>query len=138
MLTYHGFDLYFENNKLTGGHNLPKLEKKAYKAGQERKESEKNKQQEIQTFAQGFGQKPVEEIQKETMVYPSQRVGNQMLYSWKPGKDMPTYIRVDDEHGFTTVYLYDQNAKNGLGRQLYQGKTIMQKNKQPIVNYEVN
>ncbi len=134
LLTYHGFDLYFENNKLVGG-NLPKLQKKAYKAGQERKQSEKNKQQEIQNFAQSFGQKPVEEVQKEKMVYPSQRVGNQMMYSWRPDKDMPTYIRVDDENGFTTVYLYDQNAKNGLGQQLYQGKTIMQKNKQPVIVY---
>ena len=134
LLTYHGFHLYFENNKLVGG-NLPKLQKKAEKAASERKQSEKNKQQQIQNFAQSFGQEPVEEVQKKTMVYPSQRVGNNMMYSWKPDKDMPTYIRIDDEHGFTTVYLADSNAKNGLGRQLYQGKTIMQKNKQPVIIY---
>lgn len=134
LLTYHGFHLYFENNKLVGG-NLPKLQKKAEKAASERKQSEKNKQQQIQNFAQIFGQEPVEEVQKKTMVYPSQRVGNNMMYSWKPDKDMPTYIRIDDEHGFTAVYLADSNAKNGLGRQLYQGKTIMQKNKQPVIIY---
>lgn len=134
LLTYHDFNLYFENNKLVGG-NLPKLQKKAEKAACERKQSEKNKQQQIQNFAQSFGQEPVEEVQKKTMVYPSQRVGNNMMYSWKPDKDMPTYIRIDDEHGFTTVYLADSNAKNGLGRQLYQGKTIMKKNKQPVIVY---
>lgn len=134
LLTYHGFNLYFENNKLVGG-NLPKLQKKAEKAASERKQREKDKQQQIQNFAQSFGQEPVEEVQKKTMVYPSQRVGNNMMYSWKPDKDMPTYIRIDDEHGFTTVYLADSNAKDGLGRQLYQGKTIMQKNKQPVIIY---
>lgn len=127
MLTYNGFALYFENNKLVGG-NLPKLQKKVNASIEKKKESESQKKQDLYNYAKIFGQIPVSELQKYSENYSSQRIGNDMMYV-ETAPNEQKYIRIDDNNGFSTVYLYDANSKDCIGQQMYQGKTILQPEK---------
>lgn len=126
-LVYNGFALYFENNKLVGG-NLPKLQKKVNASIEKKKESESQKKQDLYNYAKIFGQIPVSELQKYSENYSSQRIGNDMMYV-ETAPNEQKYIRIDDNNGFSTVYLYDANSKDCIGQQMYQGKTILQPEK---------
>lgn len=91
-------------------------------------EKNKNQQQnDLKYQAQYFGQKDVETLQKMSSTYKSMRVDDGMMYTFHFNNDM--LVRVDTDDGYTTVYKYDENANDGLGEQLYNGKTIMQKEK---------
>lgn len=125
-LTYDGFVLYFEKDKLVGG-SLPAIQKKVDKKIAKEKENKKQYENELKGYAQAFGRKPVDTIQSMPSVYSADRVENNMVYRWHP-KGLPLMYRVDDSDNFTTVYEYDKNGKYGLlGRVLYQGRTIYQK-----------
>lgn len=128
MLTYHGFDLYFEADKLVGG-SIPAIQKQVDQKIAKEKEAKKNKQSQLQSHAEYFGNKPVASLQKNTAAYKGFRVGDDMVYNFKFADDEPTLIRVDSADGLTTVYEADKNAADGRGKELYTGKTII--NKQP-------
>lgn len=132
MLTYDGFYLNFENNKLIGS-DLPAIQKKVDKKIKKEKQDKKDYQTRLQSFAQSFGTKPVEEIQRMPSVYTSDHVEDNMVYTWHPD-GLPMLVRVDSPGNFTTVYQYDKNGvHHALGKKLYEGRTIYQKQKRPIV-----
>lgn len=132
MLTYDDFYLNFENNKLIGS-DLPAIQKKVDKKIKKEKQDKKDYQTRLQSFAQSFGTKPVEEIQRMPSVYTSDHVEDNMVYTWHPD-GLPMLVRVDSPGNFTTVYQYDRNGvHHALGKKLYEGRTIYQKQKRPIV-----
>lgn len=89
--------------------------------------------QRLSSFAQAFGTKPVDQIQRMPSVYTADHVEDNMVYTWHPD-GLPMLIRVDSPGNFTTVYQYDRNGEhNALGKKLYEGRTIYQKQKAPVV-----
>lgn len=130
-----GFD---EKNKLNQSiEGAPQIAKQAQAAAKKAKEESSNNRNTIAGFAQSFGQKPVEKLQRMSMVYTSERIGDNMYYIWDTGnKTVGKLVRVDDPQRFTTVYQYDENGQDGLlGKQLYSGRTIMN-NPQKVYIYQ--
>ncbi len=130
-----GFD---EKDKLNQGiEGAPQIAKQAQAAAKKSKEESSNNRNTIAGFAQSFGQKPVERLQRMSMVYTSERIGDNMYYIWDTGnKTVGKLVRVDDPQRFTTVYQYDENGQDGLlGKQLYSGRTIMN-NPQKVYIYQ--
>lgn len=130
-----GFD---EKDKLNQGiEGAPQIAKQAQAAAKKAKEESSNNRNTITGFAQSFGQKPVEKLQRMSMVYTSERIGDNMYYIWDTGnKTVGKLVRVDDPQRFTTVYQYDENGQDGLlGKQLYSGRTIMN-NPQKVYIYQ--
>lgn len=130
-----GFD---EEDKLNQGiEGAPQIAKQAQAAAKKAKEESSNNHNTIAGFAQSFGQKPVEKLQRMSMVYTSERIGDNMYYIWDTGnKTVGKLVRVDDPQRFTTVYQYDENGQDGLlGKQLYSGRTIMN-NPQKVYIYQ--
>lgn len=130
-----GFD---EKDKLNQGiEGAPQISKQAQAAAKKSKEESSNNRNTIAGFAQSFGQKPVEKLQRMSMVYTSERIGDNMYYIWDTGnKTVGKLVRVDDPQRFTTVYQYDENGQDGLlGKQLYSGRTIMN-NPQKVYIYQ--
>ncbi|MGY4734960.1 outer membrane protein assembly factor BamE domain-containing protein [Weissella cibaria] len=134
MLTYEKYGyLYFSKGKLTGGEDKS-IQAQVTKKNAAKKSSKANKRQTLLSQAKYFGTKDVESIQKATYAYASTEIDGGMMYMWKSkaGK----LIRVDlDEYGKTAVYKYDDSKDNGLGEQLYIGKTILQKEPRTTVVY---
>lgn len=97
-------------------------------------QAKKDYQTKLQSFAQSFGTKPVEEIQRmpSTYVTTQDQYGN-TVYGWHP-EGLPELVRVDSENSNTDVYLFDSQGENKmLGKHLYHGRTIFQKQRRPIV-----
>lgn len=92
------------------------------------------KRKQIKGFAQRFGTKPFEEIQRMPSVYKVTDLGNgEIQVGWHP-ENMPLLIRVDNTtQNITKVYQYDKNKSDRRGKLLYTGRTIYQKNKRPVV-----
>lgn len=127
MLTYDDFILYFENDKLVGG-NLPAIQKKVDKKIAKEKENKKEERSTLQGYAQYFGRRPVDYLQKMPSTYKSQKIGDDMYYMWMSDSEKKTIlVRINSPNNFTSVYLYDDKATNKLGKLLYQGRTIYQK-----------
>lgn len=91
-------------------------------------------QEKIKSFARTFGNKPAQEIQEKSYTYSSSSVdGLGIVYMWK--NDFGTLMRIDGSDNITSVYLYDPNAKQGKGKLLYQGHTIINKQKKQYTFY---
>lgn len=134
MLTYakYGY-LYFSKGNLTGGEDKS-IQAQVTKKNAAKKSSKANKRQYLLSQAKYFGTKDVESIQKATYAYASAEIDGGMMYMWK--SQAGKLIRVDlDEYGKTAVYKYDDSKDNGLGEQLYIGKTILQKKPRTTVVY---
>ncbi|WP_125589832.1 hypothetical protein [Companilactobacillus jidongensis] len=128
--------VYFVQNNQNVSKNdntkIAKITKKTSKTPKKEKTvTEKRTPEEEQTFidraAQAFGQQDSQTIQKYVgSMYSSAYIdGLGMTYTWKTTD--AKYIRVDNtDNGITSVYLYDDNAENHLGKNLYQGETIKQ------------
>ncbi|KRK78726.1 hypothetical protein [Companilactobacillus nodensis] len=127
--------VYYVNNNHTPtntDNKVAKITKKRPKPVKKSKPvTEKRTPEEEQTFieraGQAFGQEDSQTIQKYVgSMYSSAYVdGLGMTYTWKTSD--AKYIRVDNtDNGITSVYLYDDNAENHLGKNLYQGETIKQ------------
>lgn len=117
-----------ENDKLTAAiEGAPQIAKQAQESIKKAKKESSDNRDKLIGFAQSFGRKPVEKLQKMSMVYTSERIGNSMYYVWDTGEEsVGKLVRVDDPERFTTVYQYDENGQDGmLGKQLYSGRTIM-------------
>lgn len=127
IVLYDNFELYFENNKLVGG-DLPALQNKFDRKRKKDKESRKNYNMRLQSFAQSFGRKPVDTIQSMPSTYVTEEDGNgNTIYGWHP-EGLPELVRVDSGNNNTDVYLYDEHGENKmLGKHLYHGRTIYQK-----------
>lgn len=134
MLTYEKYGyLYFSKGKLTGGEDKS-IQAQVTKKNTAKKSSKANKRQYLLSQAKYFGTKDVESIQKATYAYASAEIDGGMMYMWK--SQAGKLIRVDlDEYGKTAVYKYDDSKDNGLGEQLYIGKTILQKKPRTTVVY---
>lgn len=90
----------------------------------------------LKSYAQAFGNRPVDYIQRMPNTYPSQKVNDDMYYLYRPdNKDKTILVRVDSPGNFTAVYKYNKKKKNLLGKKLYEGRTIYQKQK-PTVIYQ--
>ncbi len=117
-----------ENDKLTAAiEGAPQIAKQAQESIKKAKKESSDNRDKLIGFAQSFGRKPVEKLQKMSMVYTSERIGDSMYYVWDTGEEsVGKLVRVDDPEKFTTVYQYDENGQDGmLGKQLYSGRTIM-------------
>lgn len=99
-------------------------------------ESQSEYNNSLKGFAQSFGTKPVDEIQRMPSTYVTERVGNNTIYGWHP-EGLPELVRVDDpETNNTDVYLFDKNGQNQmLGKHLYTGRTIFQKQPKYVPQY---
>lgn len=99
-------------------------------------ESKKSYNNRLHSFAQSFGTKPVAEIQRMPSTYVAERVGNKTIYGWHP-EGLPELVRVDDpETNNTDVYVFDKNGQdNMLGKHLYTGRTIFQKQPKYVPMY---
>lgn len=90
--------------------------------------SSEDRQSKLKSFARTFGNKPAQEIQEKSYAYSSQNIeGLGVVYMWKVDDDI--LMRVDGSDSITSVYLYDNNAENKQGQLLYQGRTIINKQK---------
>lgn len=130
-LYYGDEDLDFNEDRLIGS-SVQSIQDKVdakYKAAQNSEKKQSEQRDSLKYQAQYFGQKDVETLQKMSSTYKSTRIDNGMMYTFHFNKDM--LIRIDTDDGYTTVYKYDNNANDGLGEQLYNGKTIIQKENQP-------
>lgn len=113
-------------------HSMSVKEAKSHKKQTSCSESTQANKQRLTSFAQAFG-KPVDQIQRMPSVYTADQVDDNMVYTWKPD-GLPKLVRVDSPDNFTTVYKYDKNGEhNALGEKLYEGRTIYQKQKAPII-----
>lgn len=90
----------------------------------------------LKAFAQSFGRKAVDDIQDNPAAYVTTRIGDQTVYGWHP-EGLPELVRVDDpDTNNTDVYLYDKNGREGvLGRHLYTGRTIFQRQPKYVPQY---
>lgn len=117
-----------ENDKLTAAiEGVPQIAKQAQESIKKAKKDSSDNRDKFIGFAQSFGRKPVEKLQKMSMVYTSERIGNSMYYIWDTSEEgVGKLVSVDDPEKFTTVCQYDENDQDGmLGKQLYSGRTIM-------------
>lgn len=108
----------------------------AQKKTEKKKEDQRYYNNRLKGFAQSFGNKPVSEIQQMPSTYVTERVGNKTIYGWHP-EGLPELVRVDDpETNNTDVYVFDKNGQdNMLGKHLYSGRTIFQKQPKYIPQY---
>lgn len=133
-VVYLGFD---KNNKLNQAiEGAPQIEKQAKKTAKNKTKNKEENNNKLIGFAQAFGTKPSEEIQRMPSVYKTLEYGNDLYIIWNPGNGLPTLLRVDDTvNNVTKVYKYDKNSNDRKGKLLYTGRTIIQKNKRPIIYY---
>lgn len=117
------------NTKIQSSHQTT-----AQKRAEKKKDAKTNYNNRLQAFAQSFGAKPVDEIQRMPSTYvTTQDDNNNTVYGWHP-EGLPELVRVDSENNNTDVYLFDEHGENGmLGKHLYHGRTIYQKQKAPVV-----
>lgn len=134
VVTYNKYGaLYFSKDKLTGGEDNS-IQSQASSKLSSQKAAQSEKRSDLISQAKYFGTKDVESIQKATYAYASTSIDGGMMYMWKSSAG--TLVRVDlDESGKTVVYKYDDSKDNGLGEQLYVGKTILQKKPRTTVIY---
>lgn len=119
-------EFYFDKSgKLIGG-SPSYIQSLVNKKIAKEKEDRKNKQNMLLGYAQSFGTKAVADIQKNTAAINSMKIDGGMEYAEAFDNGI-SLVRIDTDDGYTTVYQADSNTENGLGKQLYQGKTIMQK-----------
>lgn len=137
-LKYGSQSLTFSEDKLifgTPNQLTPKISSSVSESNKNKTKKEPTDQQKqqaqeehIRSFARTFGNKPAQEVQEKSYAYSSRNIaGLGMVYMWKVDKDI--LMRIDGSDNITSVYLYDKNAENGKGQLLYQGHTIINKQK---------
>ena len=132
-VVYLGFD---KNNKLlTAMNGAPQIAKQGEKASTKKKEKRDNYYNKLKGFAQSFGIKPSEEIQRMPSVYRTVEDGDNLYILWNPGEGLPILLRKDNTlTNVTTVYIYSKKG-DPEGKLLYTGRTIVQKNKRSNIYY---
>lgn len=116
-LTYGEKNIYLVDNKVIGG-NYESLQKQVDKKNHEKKE----KQEQLKSFAQAFGERSAKHLDRMPSVYKKIPLDTgETMYSWKT--DYGLLVRVDSADGATTkVYKYDKKADDGLGELLFTGQ----------------
>jgi hypothetical protein len=90
----------------------------------------------LKSYALSFGNRSVDYIQKLPNTYHGTKVGDKMYYLYRPDNvDKTILVRVDSPDNFTAVYKYNKRKKNLLGKKLYEGRTIFQK-QEPTYIYQ--
>lgn len=123
-----------DSKLIIGTSGAPQITKKGEKAATKKKEKRDNYNNKLKGFAQSFGIKPSEEIQRMPSVYKTVEDGDNLLILWNPGDGLPILLRKDNTiTNVTTVYVYNRKGDNPEGKLLYTGRTIVQKNKRPVI-----
>lgn len=138
-LEYSKGDITFgfnENKKLNYANGAaPQVEKQGYAYASSQKKDRKNKHERLIGFAQSFGRKPFDTIQKMPSVYKTFEDNGYMYTLWNTG-NLGILVRIDDtSNNVTKVFKYDKDTDDKLGELLYTGRTIIQKEKRPVYNY---
>lgn len=121
--SYGGKDIYFNDYEHLSGGNMGNLVDQVLASGRKSRASASNETNTQKAFAQSFGQKAVDRLQKMPTVYKSTQLdATTMEYMWN--SEHGIMIRLDTADRMTNVYLYDSNADYGRGRLLYSGRTI--------------
>ena len=131
-------DLGFEKDSklIIGLSGAPQITKQGEKAAAKKKEKRDNYNNKLKGFAQSFGIKPSEEIQRMSSVYRTVEDGDNLYILWNPGEGLPILLRKDNTTtNVTTVYVYNKKGNNPEGKLLYTGRTIVQKNKRSNIYY---
>ena len=123
-----------DSKLIIGTSGAPQITKQGEKAAAKKKEKRENYNNKLKGFAQSFGIKPSEEIQRMPSVYKTVEDEDNLLILWNPGEGLPILLRKDDTTtNVTTVYIYNKKGDNPEGKLLYTGRTIVQKNKRPVI-----
>lgn len=124
-LYYGKEDIDFSNGVLIGS-SIKSIQDKVddkFKNDASQASKKKNDAENLKSYAQYFGNLPVENIQSKPYAYKSSKIDNGMRYLYKV-KDNSFLVRIDTNDGYTNVYTYDGNSDEKLGEDLYTGRTI--------------
>ena len=124
-LYYGKEDIDFSNGVLIGS-SVKSIQDKVdnkFKSEASQASKQKNDAENLKSYAQYFGNLPVENIQSKPYAYKSSKIDNGMRYLYKV-KDNSFLVRIDTDDGYTNVYTYDGNSEEKLGKDLYTGRTI--------------
>ncbi|MQS53318.1 hypothetical protein [Companilactobacillus mishanensis] len=115
-----------KSSKKIKQHNKTKP-KKSNKRNSQQKDKPTNNAEMLEGYAQSFGLKDSETIQRLVgSAYSSTVIDNNMAFGW--WTPYGSLIRIDDSQSqITYVYKSDKHSSTGLGELLYQGHTIIQK-----------
>lgn len=124
-LYYGKEDIDFSNGVLIGSSIKSIQDKvdKKFKQDASRSSSKKKESDNLKSYAQYFGNLPVENIQSKPYAYKSSKVDNGMRYLYMV-KNNSFLVRIDTDDGYTNVYSYDGNQDGTLGSNLFTGRTI--------------
>lgn len=124
-LYYGKEDIDFSNGVLIGS-SIKAIQDKVddkFKSEASQASKQKNDAENLKSYAQYFGNLPVENIQSKPYAYKSSKIDNGMRYLYKV-KANSFLVRIDTDDGYTNVYTYDGNSEEKLGEDLYTGRTI--------------
>lgn len=124
-LYYGKEDIDFSNGVLIGS-SIKSIQDKVDKKFKQDASQSSNKKKEsdnLKSYAQYFGNLPVENIQSKPYAYKSSKVDNGMRYLYMV-KNNSFLVRIDTDDGYTNVYSYDGNKDGTLGSNLFTGRTI--------------
>ena len=121
-----GFD---EHKKLTAAASgAPQIAKQGEKTVQKKKKEHTKQESFLKSSAQYFGTKSFESIQNNPGAFKITEDGKLLYVLWKPDKNSPILLRVDNTStNITNVYIYNKHGNDPKGRHLYTGRTIVQK-----------
>lgn len=121
-----GFD---EHKKLTAAASgAPQIAKQGEKTVQKKKKERTKQESFLKSSAQYFGTKSFESIQNNPGAFKITEDGKLLYVLWKPDKNSPILLRVDNTStNITNVYIYNKHGNDPKGRHLYTGRTIVQK-----------
>lgn len=124
-LYYGKEDIDFSNGVLIGS-SVKSIQDKVdakFKQDASQASSKKKDTNNLRSYAQYFGNLPVENIQGKPYAYKSSKVDNGMRYLYMV-KNNSFLVRIDTDDGYTNVYSYDGNPDSNLGSNLFTGRTI--------------
>ncbi|MBE4725814.1 hypothetical protein [Leuconostoc citreum] len=126
MTLYYGKDdIDFSNGVLIGS-SVKSIQDKVdakFKQDASQASSKKKDANNLKSYAQYFGNLPVENIQSKPYAYKSSKIDNGMRYLYMV-KNNSFLVRIDTDDSYTNVYSYDGNPDGALGSNLFTGRTI--------------
>ncbi|MFP7243123.1 hypothetical protein [Pediococcus pentosaceus] len=133
-IEYKDGDVWFTNGKASSG-GVPGIVNEVKRKADSERAARKEKYQKIaddKLTAEMIGTAPVAKIQKMDPIYKPFEFDDGIIYLRTMGGT--TYARVDSiSDQMTRVYYYKPEAENGLGDNLYVGRTII--NEPPKTQY---
>ncbi|WP_186823768.1 hypothetical protein [Pediococcus argentinicus] len=127
-MIYGKDNIYFANGKVTGGSTKSLLNQV-----QQHKKEQKDTKVFIQGAADRLGTEATEHLSAHPETYQEFNLDTgEQAYVYK--SQYALLIRIDSPNRVTNVYQYSQSAKYHIGKRLFTGRTIFQKQK-PTVQY---